>query len=757
MYADTIPIEGAAIHVLNSSIGTISDADGNFQLSVNPGKYRIGISALGYSSVNNEIDTDDNQALTISLPETYRLLDDVIVTAQKEEEDNQKVPFSSTAISSRQVEDYRLWNIQDIASIIPNLYSANPGDNRNVTSIRGITSSSYDPAVATYLDGVNQFSLDTYIPILFDVERIEVLRGPQGTLYGRNAMSGVINIITKRPTNKASGYTNLSFGSRGQLRYGLGVKTPIIKNKLFLGLSGLYDKTNGFYKNEFDGSDFDKKHSITGNYYLTYIANPQWAFTFNLKHHNHRNNGAFPLSLPAELAIENGFNVNQNAVAELVDDVFNGSLSAVYTGSTFNFTSLTTYQSNYRIYKTPIDGDFSPFDAVEIVNDYGREWNNVKVFTQEFRISSPSSLDSKLKWTGGVYAFHQKVPTKQGTHFGADAAIVGSPITNYTVLNTTTGTSKGLAVYGQATYKLSDRLGLTAGLRYDFEDKEQDALSESLQDPDPTPLFATVPDTSATTSFNAFSPKISFSYEINSNSIVYTLFSRGFRPGGLTAISPDPSQGILFAFKPEHSNNYELGLKNQFLNKRLQLNMAFFFIEVNDAQVPTLVLPQAVTVTRNAGKLTSKGFELEAAATLLTGLELNYSFGYTNASYSTLDVPQNGIEVSYKGNKQIFTPELTSMLALQYNYDLRAKSGLRLVLRGEWMHFGEQYFDLANQIKQKPYSLLNTRFGIASNDFEVMIWARNLGNEKYISYAYDFGASHLGNPRNWGISATKRF
>src|SRR5207237_2727262 len=127
--------------------------------------------------------------------------------------------------------DSRLSITTALTAVVPNLFSGNPGDGRNVTSIRGITSSSYDPAVTTYIDGVNQFTLDTYIPQLFDVERIEVLRGPQGTLYGRNAMGGVINIITKQPANKANAFAEMSFGNFGQEHFTLGLRSPIIKDK----------------------------------------------------------------------------------------------------------------------------------------------------------------------------------------------------------------------------------------------------------------------------------------------------------------------------------------------------------------------------------------------------------------------------------------------------------------------------------------------------------------------------------------------
>ena len=179
-------------------------------------------------------------------------LEDVIVTAQKRSELLHNVPFAITNVSAKQIEDLRLWQIKEITSLIPNLYSADPGDGRDVTSIRGIATTSYDPATAVYIDGVNQFGLDTYIPTLFDIERIEVLRGPQSTLYGRNAMAGVINIITKQPSNTISGSASFSLGNYAQNRMNLSLKAPIIKDKLFFGASILYDARNGFYTNQFN-------------------------------------------------------------------------------------------------------------------------------------------------------------------------------------------------------------------------------------------------------------------------------------------------------------------------------------------------------------------------------------------------------------------------------------------------------------------------------------------------------------------------
>src|SRR5215203_7028899 len=229
--ATSSPVNKASVYILNTNHGATTDANGGFEiLNILPGNYTVQVSAIGYATVNRNVAISNSspQAFDVPLKMSATQLDAVLVTAQKKEELLQNIPVSISSISSRQVEDYRLWNSNEITGIVPNLYSADPGDKRNVTSIRGITTTSYDPAVTTYIDGVNQFGLDTYISPLFDVARIEILRGPQGTLYGRNAMGGVINIITKQPTNKTEGFAEVNFGNYGQQRYSLGIRTPLI-------------------------------------------------------------------------------------------------------------------------------------------------------------------------------------------------------------------------------------------------------------------------------------------------------------------------------------------------------------------------------------------------------------------------------------------------------------------------------------------------------------------------------------------------
>ncbi len=751
---NTGPVKGADLHLLNTSLQASTDASGRFDFhSIGAGTYRLSIEAAGYAEQVISVALPLSSPLQIELRSSGRQLDEVVVTAQKAEQQLQHIPLSVTALNARQVQDDKLWDAKDITALVPNLYSANPGDNRNVTSIRGITTTSYSPAVATYVDGVNQFNLDTYLSPLLDIERIEVLRGPQGTLYGRNALGGVINIITRQPDNTTRGFVQADWGNYGLQRYSLGLSAPIIKNKLFLGGAGLFSGFNGFYTNLYTHSNFDKQHYFLGNYYLKYLINSHWNINLNFKNYESRNQGAFPLAGSVADALAQPFTVNQNATTTMVDNTLNASLSVNHTGPYFDFSSQTAYQQNYRYYRQPIDGDFSPADAVAVVNNYGSAWNKVKTFTQEFRFTSPSAPASKLTWVAGAYGFISHSPDKQGTYFGDDAGLEGSPITDFTSININRGKTYGLAFYGQATYPILPKLNLTAGLRYDAEHAQQTV--EGLFQANGQPAMITQADTSARAGFHALSPAASLAWQMAPQNLLYGSYNRGFRSGGISELSSDPSQPPLRSFLPEHSNSFEIGLKNSFYHGLLRWNLAVFYTNVNDAQVPTLILPDAITVTRNAGRLHSRGIETELAATPFSGLELSYAFGYTHARYKDLMLSSNGSAVNLDGNHQVFTPDITSMFIAQYSYAVSRQ--IKLIGHAEWRYLGSQYFDLANQIEQKGYSVFNFRLGAATQHYQFFAWSSNLFNKHYFDYAYDFGAVHYGNPRTYGVTLRASF
>jgi iron complex outermembrane recepter protein len=253
-------------------------------------------------------------------------------------------------------------------------------------------------------------------------------------------------------------------------------------------------------------------------------------------------------------------------------------------------------------------------------------------------------------------------------------------------------------------------------------------------------------------------------YKIAENQVAYISYSRGYRAGGLSQIDFDPSGAPLVAFNPEYSNNVEFGWKGTYFDNRLRANFSLFNIQVTDAQIPTLVPELGFrTATRNGGNFSSTGFESEISANIAKGLQIDWNFGITSATYSKLTLPQTvfvagkstKVEKDFTGNKQILTPSFTSMFAVQYSVAL--SKTVQYVARGEWRLLGKQYFDLPNKYSQDDYSTFNVRTGFSTKNYDLMFWGRNLSNTTYISYAYNFGAATLGNPRTVGVSLMARF
>ena len=741
------PVAGADVRVLNTTLETTTDATGVFHFDAAPATCQVYVTAPGYASRIETAARPPHDTLLFRLEPSITQLDDIVVSAGKREENVRALPLSVTVLDAAEVQANRLWAMEDLRTQVSNLYSSSPGDGRNVTSIRGVTSTSYDPAVTTYVDGVGDMTLDTYIPQLFDVDRIEVLKGPQGTLYGRNALGGVINILTRPPSDDKTAFAEVSAGNYGLQRYTAGIRLPLIKDKLFLSAAALYEGRNGFYTNDYNNTNFDKQHRFGGNYSLRYLPGGHWSIEGNFKHLENRNNGAFTLDASPADALANPYHVDQDAVTTMVDNTVNASLVARYAGPRFTFSTQTAYASNLRYYQQPIDGDFSPADAVSIINNYGKPWNKVKNVSEELRVGSTGA---SWDWTAGAYGFYRDIPNKQGTHFGKDAALVGSPDSNYAIVNTSTLYGAGIAVYGQVTRHLGHGWNLTAGLRYDYEHTHERVYGEYVPDGAPGSAFTTQPDTAAGASYGAFSPMAALSKALGAHTDAYVRYARGYRTGGLTAISGDPTQPPLYAYQPEYSSNWEAGVKGSWWRDRVSADAALFYCIIDHVQVPTLELPAGVTVIRNAGKLTSRGLDADVSALLAKGLRLGYGLGLTHATYDQLDLSQNGSAENLKGNRQVFTPDMTSTLSLQYTLVLHGLWSVHA--RGQWAYVGRQYFDLANTIEQSSYQVLNGGIGVTYQQWSLDGWARNLTHTHYIAYAYDFGAAHLGDPCTLGVT-----
>lgn len=711
---------------------------GNYQASVNgEGIAPKIISFL----VNNDVE------LKVDVYPVVKNLGDVTVNSNKRDINLISAPSSITSLSSKQLKEMRVWELSDLSGLSPNFYLANSGDNRNVTSIRGITTTSYEQAVVTYIDGVAQFNLDTYIPQLANVDHVEIIRGTQGTLYGRNAMGGIINITTKKPVNRTTGYADLQLGNFGQQRYAAGFNTALIKDKMFASVSLLHDKKSGYYTNTLFNEKYDKQEQSMLDIQLRYYFKHNWSILANHKQYAGRNNGAFPLVTDLKALFETPYTLAQNQLAQMRDNSSNSSISLKHRAKGFDLNIQTAYQRNYRYYDKTLDADFSPADIVGIFNNYGKNFNTVEIFSNELRLQSyPTKQNTKLEWTAGLFQFIQRNPGRQATVFGNDAGFIGVPDANFAVISNNDARNSGFAGYGNLDFKITPKITLSGGLRIDNENRSLTVSGEYEKQP-MQPIVTKEPETGRT-SYNAFSPKFGIQYMGSTSFQLFANYARGFRSGGLSGLASDPSQIPLSPYLPEYSNMFELGAKG--INKKqiFRYSATIFYNNVSNIQTPLLLLPDALTLIQNAGKLRSFGIELEVMAQLAKGLTLQYTGGLTDAKYKKLDGVNDGNQIDLSGNKQVFTPGSNHFIGLQYQ---RKIGKIDWSIRTDYIQTGKQYFDLANQIAQDAYGVLNMRSSLHFSNFELSIWARNVTGAKFIDYAYDFGAAHLGKPRTWGL------
>ena len=726
------------------------------------------ISAIGILLTSSAVYSQTNIDTTKT-----KQLEEVIVTANKREESIIKVNTSITSLSSKKLEDTRTWGLSGLTALVPNYNYQELGVSfQQIQSIRGIQVFSENPAVSTYIDDVNNIDILANGFAFTDIERIEILRGPQGTLYGRNAMGGVVNIITKKPTNQTNGFAETSFGNLGLQRYSTGIKTPIIKDKLYFGLNGLYQTQDGFLKNNISGTSATDTNlngksvggekNLYGNMFLKWLVNNRFHLTLNLKGQQDKsNNSGFMVSQFSDTyAFANPDVINLSRIQSHERNILNTSLVAKYNADKFTITSISALQT--------ISFGFKDLDFPGIYHSYydgkiGELLPPQKVWSQELRINSHS--DNKFQYTAGVYAFTQKgyEPTTNTAYelSDAEAAAFSLPSGTY-LINRNRSNNSGLAGFGEMSYQLTNKLKATVGLRYDYEKRE--ATFNGFGD---AMLFNGVvtdinPNITADGNYSAISPKFSVNYSVNELSNIYATYTRGFRAGGINASSLPV--GVRQTFDPEYSNNYEIGYKSYLLNKKLSVGASAFLIQWKDLQFYNLVAP--FTYAReNVGNAQSAGIEIEVSALPVKGLQLDGSFGFNPTEYKGFDLKRvnfgTGVEstTAIGGNKLSNAPTHTLFLGAQYEYSINQK--LKAIVRGEIRNLGKQYTDIQNQIEQPSYTLLNSRIGLTYGKYSLFFWGQNLTNERYLAYGNpdsSFGRqSRMAQPRTFGLTLSAKF
>jgi iron complex outermembrane receptor protein len=681
-------------------------------------------------------------------PDTTLRLEPVTVTARRWTELVQEVPQSVTVIGADTIRDAGITSIAEAAQLVPNLHMTEFTSRRlSFPTFRGISTGVGDPSVTTYVDGVPQLQIGSTNITLLDVDRIEFLRGPQGTLFGRNSIGGVIQLETARPSNTLTVHGSTTWGNYDLREHALSFSGPLVEDRLFVTLSGLYSERDGYTKNDVTGNRVDDRRSTFGRGKLLFTPDDRNEFQF-ITYHERSRDGGFALGFLDRIR-DRDHHIAVDFEGDADRDIASYALTWTHEADAFEVTSVSSYV-DWDIDEQS-DFDFSPIDGIRRTTEESQDY-----FYQEVRLASPDDapleLDDRgtLKWLVGTTFFTSSSDRSAANESRpGGAGILFPPFAVGTDSDRGDFDDDGIAVFGQATLTIDDRLDLSAGLRYDYEDKEADITNAF--ETGGFPVFST--RTSRDDSYDEFSPTFSVALRPSDDVMLYARAARGFKAGGFNLRAPAGEE----SFDTETSWSYELGLKSTILGGRVTFNAAFFYIDWEDLQLSLFDVASGGYVD-NAGDATSAGFELELAAAVTEGLDVFASYGRTDATFDEF-TDQFGTDVA--GNDLAFVPESTASVGAQLGGSFG--NGVDWFARAEYQRVGTYPLDAGN-LESEDYDLANFRLGIAWRNLRVEGWMRNAFDDDYVLVAFQPSpfdpttfVGENGAPQTYGVSLSLRF
>lgn len=665
-------------------------------------------------------------------------LESVTVTANKREEDIRTVPASITAFSETDIEDAGIEDMNDAILLVPGMDSQ-PDPYGQKINFRGMSPSkfSYRNPVVFYIDGVPYDpSLSLSIIDLQNVERIEVLRGPQGTLYGKNTIGGVINIVTRKPGDTFQGMVSGEVGQFGGTGLKASVSAPVVDDQLYFGFSASSSKSDGFLKNTHPDEDYvDDDLQNTAKAFLRFTPNEKLDIDL-IVGVTQKEAGGGTMVPGYDITYE----AYRNPDDEYSSDTNSIALSLGYQFTDFDLKSVITQRTatSTGIY------DFGAFNS-----SYGNSIGDDVTTNQslELRIQSPEGAEG-IEWLAGLFISADEADYKEQSWVYNTTSYYGYDI-KYDWPTTTRENSQ--ALFGQLTIPLSKTFDFTTGLRYETTHKEMD-YEYSVTNASTGTVLAMDPFTGSPAEvsyeieddWSVVLPKAVLSYKFNSESMIYAGISDGYLAGGFNITENDKDEAT---FDPQTSRNYEIGTKLPFWNGRAFLDAVAFYIDINDMHVWSQVGPTTFKAS-NAGKSHSQGFELQASAQATDTLKLSFAYSQTEARYDEYE--NQGVD--YKGKTVARTPENKATLGLSY------RNGSGIFARADMVRIGKTYFDEANTVIRDPYTLINAKAGYETDDWDVYLQVKNLADTEYAeSYITSLGAAMVGAPRTVSLIASKRF
>lgn len=669
----------------------------------------------------------------------------LIVTAQKEPADPQSLPLSLTTVAEPTLQNAGIETVSEAGAYAPNVtFTEFTARKLSNARFRGIGASPANPSITTYFDGVPQLNSNTSSIDLVDVEQVEFVRGPQSALFGRNALGGLVNITSARPSlSNWSGNFSVPFGNTSAVDVRGGVAGPLKENTLGMSAAFQYGRRDGYTVNDLTGHDLDSRSGFSGKGQLLWTPMKSWETRLIINGERDRD-GDYALSDLGGLR-RNPYHTARDFEGFTHRDIFSTTILNRYDASKMALTATTGFVNWKTVDQT--DLDYTPLPLVTRDNE-----EKSFQFTQEVRVASPGNSSVRLsdrasfKWQGGVFLFTQNYDQNATNNFSAGflSSFLPFPVSQTSPLAKLDDV--GVGIFGQGIVSVAERVDLTAGLRFDHEQKDAD-LSVFF-----TPPIAPTQQTVADKGYSNVSPQFAASFHLQPGKTLYVSVANGYKAGGFNAASPPGTE----SYDEEHTWNYEGGVKTTWANGRVAANAAVFHINWEDMQLnlPNLFVPGQFYIA-NVGGATSSGVELEVNARMRPGVDLFGGVGYTKTRFKDNSI-SSGLPVG--GNTIPNTPDYTASLGIQLSHSLT--SAASLYGRAEATFSGAFEYDDLNTARQDAYSLANFRAGVRGRVLFVEGWIRNAFDTKYIPVAFAYGGlapsgfiGEMGRPRTFGLSA----
>lgn len=656
-------------------------------------------------------------------------LDEIVVTDFKQNKRN-LTPTAVSTISTQQLQNQQIVNLKELTAVMPNFYMPDYGSYANTpVYIRGIGSKSKGSAVGFYVDGVPHFESSAFNIDLSDIAAVDVFRGPQGTLYGRNSIAGIINVYTHNPLDYQKTRIKVGYGRFNDF---VAQASNYSKVSDHFGFSTAisYHHNDGMFTNHFLNEKADKLNEGEGRLGLYWRPNTNWLIHLNSTLTLSKQNG-YPYA-PYDIVKDELSPISYNRNSPYKRLISSTGFNVRYENGHISFNCQTSYQ--FIKSHQGLDQDFTPKDIFFTDNSYHQN-----MLSQDITLKSNDK--GRYQWIIGVFGM-----LLHSNQFAETSYYTRNFSTPTTYKNPTTG----YAIYHQSSYNIWRGLSATAGLRFDYEHAKTSYNQEKVTLT--TGATAHARDFISSASFRQFTPKFTLQYLTNKDNLYYASVTRGYKPGGFNTIFKTDAERT---YAPEYSWNYEVGARLKFLNGRMTAEADLFYIDWRHMQT-TYTVPGVGNVIANAGHTDSKGFELSMAYHPIKSLLLTMNYGYTHARY--LEYKKSANE-DFSGNRLPMVPDHT--LSLDGTYTIMQAGWFdKVVFNAGLTGLGRIYWADDNIVRQNFYATLNAKVSITKGIVTWDLWGKNLTGTDYMAYGFKMSTGNYaqkGKPLSFGTSVSVTF